>query len=336
MTEQPNNIIFTLLFNYLNRLHDNQYFAEEFYELYEHATKNQQHVMLDMIAHSHVQKNINTPKAIPWEEHSAAPNTTHPALTVVMRALKHSVPLEDADGYQTKLFDPETLDTLKTEVLNHHTWKQGNPYFENMRFISNITDETTTVKPPVVSTDNKFDFIKFMSLMMVSPTRMAPLIMLYYFSLYRRPQNYAISAYEGALEFEHQSAIVSHPYSRSWSKEAIALAHCPDELVSQWLHKGYGALTGDDYRLWADTMESLFPARELAYNLVSTPGTENNYRNVLFWEFKLATSKITQIFEINENLDSNRLDLAATVWVLHKMRDTEGWGMNIEPQGNVF
>ena len=237
-------------------------FAEEFYELYEHANENQQHVMLDMIAHSHVQKNINIPKAIIWEEHSATPNTTHPALTVVMRALKHSVPLEDADGYQTKLFDPETLDTLKTEVLNHHTWKQGNPYFENMRFISNITDETTTVKPPVVSTDNKFDFIKFMSLMMVSPTRMAPLIMLYYFSLYRRPQNYAISAYEGALEFEHQSAIVSHPYSRSWSKEAIALAHCPDELVSQWLHKGYGALTGDDYRLWADTMGSLFPARD--------------------------------------------------------------------------
>ena len=301
-------------------------------ELYDNASEAHQHVILDMCANANVQKSKNTSKTAPWGSHSTSPNSTHPVLAVIMRALKNGVPLEEVDGYHEKVFNPDTLDTLKREVDTHHEWQKNHPYFEGLVFTHTQARNKSTPYNLEWSTEDVYGLRSYLSTVLLAPAHMAPIITLYC-QKWKHDRDYPVEAYRGALEFEHQCELSSHQVIRGTYMEALALAHCPESVVSHWLHNDK-VLTSDEYVLLAETMENMFPVRELAYQYVTTKKREHNYFVHAYWEYELATRKIDSVDEVGSGMVD--LSLPTCVWLIDKMRETEGWGMSLETHESVF
>lgn len=327
-SETQEHIIFGYLHEHMT--HISSTIGSYLKELYDNASEAHQHVILDMCANANVQKNKNTRKTEPWGSHSTSPNSTHPALTVIMRALKNGVPLEEVNGYHEKIFTPDTLDDLKREVDTHHEWQKNHPYFEGLVFTHTQARSKSASYNLEWSTES--GLCSCLSAVLLAPAHMAPIIPLYR-QTWSYNCDYPVEAYRGALEFERQCELSSHRLPREEYMEVLALAHCPESVVSHWLHDK--VLTSDEYVLLAETMENMFPVRELAYQYVTTKKREHNYSARLDWEYKLVTRKIDSVFEA----DYGKLDLplSTKVWLMDKMRERESWGMNLEPHHtNVF
>lgn len=122
-------------------------------ELYDNASEAHQHVILDMCANANVQKSKNTSKTAPWGSHSTSPNSTHPALTVIMRALKNGMPLEEVDGYHEKVFNPDTQKYAyqrASEGVNYdayYAWE----YLKATHQVNSIFEETDTTSLPDIT-----------------------------------------------------------------------------------------------------------------------------------------------------------------------------------------
>ena len=328
-SETQEHIIFGYLHEHMT--HISSTIGSYLKELYDNASEAHQHVILDMCANANVQKNKNTRKTEPWGSHSTSPNSTHPALTIIMRALKKGVPLEEVRGYHEKVFNPDTLDTLKREVDTHHEWQKNHPYFEGLVFTHAKAKDTLEAYNPEWSTENVYELRSCLSTVLLAPAHMAPIITLYR-RTWKRDRDYPVDVYRGALEFEYQCELSSSQLMRGAYMEALTLAHCPESVVSHWVHDK--VLTSDEYVLLAETMENLFPVRELAYQYVTTKKREHQYFVHAYWEYELATRKIDSVYEVGSGMVD--LPLPTCVWLIDKMRETEGWGMSLETRKSVF
>lgn len=64
------------------------------------------------------------------------------------------------------------------------------------------------------------------------------------------------------------------------------------------------------------------------------PKNENIIILFTHTEYELATRKIDSVYEVGSGMVD--LPLPTCVWLIDKMRETEGWGMSLETHESVF
>lgn len=127
--------------------------------------------------------------------------------------------------------------------------------------------------------------------------------------LTRRTPNGALP---GATMFWHQCNL----YDYGDMVRAVALGNLPAQVVKKYSTWGLGAFTGEEYLLWAEMMEELFPARELAFRWV-TKG-EGYY---VSWQYlkERAAGHVTSIFkDMDEH--PNHIPVSTQLWLVERHR----------------
>jgi hypothetical protein len=300
-----------------------QPWVTKFNELYTSVNEEKQRGIIDLLAHTKTPTSSRSQNVASWTERNVSTRSVCPALTLVMRAIACKIPLDIPDR-QLKYFDGIDHKALQEEVDAQNRWRHNNPYIGGRYYSSTRRFATdNSVFTPTLDNSTKKQFLTMVAATTLTPATSKSVLVVDWAAKNPRPtfSNPTIYNLEGATEFDHQRAlnnpagtiISSDPYTT-----IIALAHCPNTVAEKYFtHEPF---TNEDYTLWANTMENLFPVQELAYHTLH--GDITGYRFETNWEYRLATGELEDPFIDLEDYDTMNFNVPAAtkLWVHHKMK----------------
>lgn len=293
-----------------------KYFEDTYY--YEQDTLNKfylkadtahQHAILDMFAYAQVRSPMNAINVTEqhWGDMYTDDNNTVPKnLSLTMDAIYRLSHLNVTEQQKEHFDTPEQLETLTAEVREHQHWVRANPYYYE-------TNKPTTKTPSQPFTLKTYNLISTLSLVLLCPAKYmyAALTLLGspYTSLdhVKHPMVYE--------DYVHQCAISRVPITHGSHMTIAALTNCPEPIITKILLGE--SLTREEYSKWAETMESLFPARAYAYNMVAY---SQGYELVPLWSTFMVLEVITDVFE--ETMDVWKIGEKTAQWVLDDHRNS--------------
>lgn len=313
-----NSKIFSILNTYLQKLAESGFganWADDVKNMWDAATPGHRHLILDLIAHTKIYDGDTTRS---WEELTTQGGYLL-RLSIVMNALAANVPLTRAQGYTPDLFPTEADKTFTQEIDAHNVWRSSNPYWCGTQFVeddstnSDSCADDNMVSVPTISPTG-WKFIEALCAVLMAPVAAAPAVISQFKrawkpDLTRRTPNGALP---GATMFWHQCNL----YDYGDMVRAVALGNLPAQVVKKYSTWGLGSFTGEEYLLWAETMEELFPARELALRWVTTG--EGYY---VSWQYlkEQAAGHVTSIFkDMDEH--PNHIPVSTQLWLLERHR----------------
>lgn len=310
-----NSKIFSILNTYLQKLANSGYgsnWAEDVKNMWDATTPEHRHLILDLIAHTKIYDGDTTRS---WEELTTQGGYLL-RLSIVMNALAANVPLTHAQGYTPDLFPTEADKTFTQEIDAHNVWRSSNPYWCGTQFVEDdgIPGDVTgsrMVPVPDISVSG-YAFIEAVAAALMAPVAAAPAVISQFKrawkpDLNRRTPNGALP---GATMFWHQCNL----YDYGDMVRAVALGNLPPRVVEKYFTRGVEAFTGEEYLLWAEMMEELFPARELALRWVTTG--EGYY---VSWQYlkERAAGHVTSIFkDMDEH--PNHIPVSTQLWLVER------------------
>ena len=317
--------IFNLLTDYFNTFTDDPFrpayntgWVNILQKLWDNADEPHRRVILDAIANAHVQNQVNSSYIpdVPWAEHDTAPNSTHPALTLTMRALHEQKPLHTITGYDPNLFTPEDLPHLQQAITEQNTWR-ATAYAHGKRFDPNLNNDQAHIGP--INNYSGIVAVRNIAKIMLAPVHLAPIVIQYSnIDLQEEEEEGTLdcpaAALPGLNDLIRQTEITK---GARFTARSLALCHCP-ELVLKVVRYGMFHLTCEEYRTWCDTMENLFPVRELA---AREAADDAMYRARPDWLISRALGDDTSIFE--DTYNGYRVSIASRLWALEKTRATQ-------------
>ena len=309
--------IFSILDTYLQQVAESGFganWADDVKNMWDATTPGHRHLILDLIAHTKIYDGDTTRS---WEELTTQGGYLL-RLSVVMNALAANVPLTRAKGYTPDLFPMEADKTFTQEIDAHNAWRSSNPYWCGTQFVEDDSTNSDScaeqmVSVPTISPAGR-EFIEALCAALMVPVAAAPITVAHLTD--RRnvapTRRTPISALPGATMFWYQCNL----YDYISLVRAVALGNLPPQTVKKYFTHGVEAFTGEEYQLWAEMMEELFPARELALRWVTTG--EGYYVSRQYLK-EQAAGHVTSIFkDMDEH--PNHIPVSTQLWLLERHR----------------
>lgn len=322
--------IFTLLDEYLGSLRSLRVFGEwrkTLHKLWDSTDDAHRRVILDIFAYTNMQNNEHDP--VKWGSHGVHHNSSHPGLTLVMRALASRTPLIDVSGFSPKRFDtPQLVEQLTREVNEQNHWRNSHPYFCDVGFLRE--GEHTHTKKAGTTIDFSVQTANLVNQQIAAtllvPASMAGVVLWCRTNPIDWDTVFLVEVIPAATACQHQHNMLGS--GTEWVF-GIAVANCAPKMVRTLVIEGQQALKADDYLMLTDTLETLFPVREYMYQQ-ATRGFR--FASVRDWVIRRA---LEELFDIFIEAGGKMRPLATRLWVIENYIPTEGVVMKLN-HTNVF
>ena len=316
--------IFTLLDEYLGSLRSLRVFGEwrkTLHKLWDSTDDAHRRVILDIFAYTNMQNNEHDP--VKWGSHGVHHNSSHPGLTLVMRALASHTPLIDVSGFSPKRFDtPQLVEQLTHEVNEQNHWRNSHPYFCDVGFLRE--GEHTHTKKAGTTIDFSVQTANLVNQQIAAtllvPASMAGVVLWCRTNPIDWDTVFPVEVIPAATACQHQHNMLGS--GTEWVF-GIAVANCAPKMVRTLVIEGQQALKADDYLMLTDTLETLFPVREYMYQQ-ATRGFR--FASVRDWVIRRA---LGELFDIFIEAGGKMRPLATRLWVIENYTPTEGLVMRL-------
>ena len=289
-TTVPGSVIFSLFLEYISSFthHERAYQAlliKRLETLWATASLDHRHVFIDIIANGTINKGK---RWVSWREHTLEEGS-HQGLVYAMTAISNRV--NELPWANTPyLGDAHTTAALAEEIKEQVAWSNNTRYLNQQSFHPHGEGlQTQGARLHKLGIDS---LIIDLAAVALAPPRLAPLV----FNESRAREFYDLERYthpdawEGLEYLQTQKIITDTTVTPAF----IALGRCPESISLKILNKQIETITSEEYRLWADAMEGMFPARKYARDRIAQGVM---YTPIRDWVYRLATQEISSTLE---------------------------------------
>lgn len=293
-TTVPNSVIFSLFLEYVSSItiQDQVYqvfLIDRLKTLWAAASQEHRHVFIDIIANGTA---LKKGRQVPWREHSL--EGQRQGLVYAMTAISSG--LNELPWANTpNLGDTRTTTALAEEIREQVAWRTSGPYLSSPYLGStgfHPRGEGLYTQGPNIHWHRIETLIIDLAAVALTPPQLAPLVFeesrvseLYDLERYARPDT------REALEYLETQKVIT---DTAVTPVFIALGACPESIPLKILNKQIETITSEEYRVWADAMEGMFPARKYARDRIAQGVM---YTPIRDWVYRLATQEISSTLE---------------------------------------
>jgi len=293
-TTVPNSVIFSLFLEYISSITSQDqvyqvFLIDRLKTLWETADTEHRHVFIDIIANGTILKGS---RRIPWHEYSL--EGPHQGLVYAMTAISKGFN-ELPWATTPDLGDTRTTTALAEEIRGQVAWRTIGPYLSSPYLGStgfHPRGEGLYTQGPNIHWHGIESLIIDLAAVALTPPQLAPLV----FEESRVSELYDLERYahpdtREALEYLETQKVIT---DTAVTPVFIALGACPESIPLKILNKQIETITSEEYRVWADAMEGMFPARKYARDRIAQGVM---YTPIRDWVYRLATQEISSTLE---------------------------------------
>ena len=293
-TTVPNSVIFSLFLEYVSSITSQDQVCQvllidRLKTLWATASQDHRHVFIDTIANGTA---LKKGRQVPWREHSL--EGQRQGLVYAMTAISSG--LNELPWANTpNLGDTRTTTALAEEIRGQVAWRTSGPYLSSPYLGStgfHPRGEGLYTQGPNIHWHRIETLIIDLAAVALTPPQLAPLV----FEESRVSELYDLERYthpdtQEALEYLETQKVIT---DTAVTPVFIALGACPESIPLKILNKQIETITSEEYRVWADAMEGMFPARKYARDRIAQGVM---YTPIRDWVYRLATQEISSTLE---------------------------------------